>query len=206
MFHFQCRKLNKRVHNAFFKEVSLFRLFFDSPFLVDLVLLKKFPATYCCPWEIFWSQSSSISWAATHSSTIFTNQTVSPDVEDAAIAQNVSGMIRPMLVTSVSSVNSVRYWDCWKFMVQTSLENLENLEIWLMFWKVRENLEKSGRKFQKFFKPWRSQGGFFLIKLINLFLGCFFWSLSLKCVFYVFCMTDYYLYLTSSLTSWLLVC
>ena len=46
-------------------------------------------------------------------------------------------------------------------MVQTSLENLENLEIWLIFWKVRENLEKSGRKFQKFFKSWRSQGGFF---------------------------------------------
>ena len=46
----------------------------------------------------------------------------------------------------------------------------------------------------------------FLIKLINLFFGCFFWSLSLKCVCYVFCLTDYYLYLTSSLTSWLLVC
>ena len=46
-------------------------------------------------------------------------------------------------------------------MVQTSLKNLENLEIWLLFWKVRENLEKSGRKFQKFFKSWRSQGGFF---------------------------------------------
>ena len=152
MFHFQCRKLNKRVHNAFFKEVNLF----DNPFLVDLVLLKKFPTTYCCAWEIFWPQSSSISWAATHSSTIFTNQTVSPDVEDAVIAQNVSGMIRPMLVTSVFSVNSVRYWDC-----RRSLENLENLEIWLMFWKVRENMEKSGRKFQKFFKPWRSQGGFF---------------------------------------------
>ena len=43
-------------------------------------------------------------------------------------------------------------------MVQTSLENMENLEIWLIFWKVRKNLEKSS---QKFFKSWRSQGGFF---------------------------------------------
>ena len=42
------------------------------------------------------------------------------------------------------------------------------------------------------FKNSSSHGGVrevFLIKLINLFLGCFFWSLSLKCVFYVFCMT-----------------
>ena len=35
------------------------------------------------------------------------------------------------------------------------------------------NILKSWRKFQKFFKSWRSQGRF-LIKLINLFLGCFF--------------------------------
>ena len=32
-------------------------------------------------------------------------------VEDTEIAQNVLGMIRPLLVTSVSSVNSVWYWD-----------------------------------------------------------------------------------------------
>ena len=46
-------------------------------------------------------------------------------------------------------------------MVQTSLESLENLEMWLIFWKVRENLKKSGRKFKKLIKSWRSKGGFF---------------------------------------------
>ena len=48
------------------------------------------------------------------------------------------------------------------------------------------------------FKNSSSHGGVrevFLIKLINLFLDCFFWSLSLKFVFYVFCMKDYYLYI-----------
>ena len=94
------------------------------------------------------------------------------------------------------------------FMVQTSLENPENLEVWLIFWKVKENLEKSGIKFQKFFSGHGGVREVFLIKLINLFLGCFFWSLSLKCVFHIFCMTDYYLYLTSTsnLDYWCVNC
>ena len=48
--------------------------------------------------------------------------------------------------------------------------------------KVRE-------KISKIFKNSSSHRGVwevFLIKLINLFLGCFIWSLSLKCVFSVF--------------------
>ena len=73
----------------------------------------------------------------------------------------------------------------WGVMVETTMKNLENLEIWLIFWKVRKNLENSGRKSKKFCKSWRIREAF-LIKLINLFLGCFFWRLSLKCVFYVF--------------------
>ena len=59
---------------------------------------------------------------------------------------------------------------------------------------------KGREKFQKFFKPWRSQGGFF-DKADKPISRLFLLKLKSKIVFYVFCMIDYYLYLTSSLTS-----